>query len=156
MKIAGIPITQWLLKPTGGLTGPVTRWMQSLVDAVNVAAQQVAGVAGSAQAASVSATAFPASTDLPTGLYRVTYAMWLTQAATVSSSLAFTATWTNNGQTFTQSGAALTANTITSQQNGMFTFNIDASTSVLYQLAYASVGATEMQYSYDVRLEQLP
>jgi len=156
MKIAGIPITQWIEKTSGALTGPVTRWMQSLVDSVNSTTQQVATVSDSDQHATIAPTAFPASATLPGGLYRVTYAMWITTVGSVSSDLTFTVSWTNNLQTFSQSGALMNGNTLTTQQNGSFTFSIDASSSVTYGIVYNSNAANTMRFAYTTNLESVP
>jgi hypothetical protein len=156
MKLPGIPRTgKWVTKDDK-IEAETDRWLQAVVSSVDAASQQFSSATDSSVGATVAATAFPASTTLAAGMYRVTYAMWVTRAATVSSSLTFTAAWTNNLQSFTQSGSALTGNTLTTQQNGSFVFSIDSSSDVTYQITYASVGATTMTYAYDVRLESLP
>ncbi len=82
--------------------------------------------------------------------------MWITTVGSVSSDLTFTASWTNNLQTFSQSGAVMNGNLLTTQQNGSFTFSIDASSTVTYGIVYNSNAANTMHYSYQVNLEQLP
>ncbi len=156
MKLSGLPRTSPLVTKDSKVQEDWDQYLQSVVAAINATTQQFSTVSDSSLHATVPATAFPTAPNLSSGLYRVTYAMWVTQAATTSSSLTFTAAWTNNGQSFTQSGAALTTNSLTSQQNGQMTFQIDTGTQILYQLTYASVGGTVMKFQYRVNLEAVP
>ncbi len=155
-KIAGLPRTSKLVTKDAKIDEDWDQYLQRWLLALNSTTQQFAVATDTNAAATVATTDFPTTAELPGGLYQVTYALWLTQAATVSSSLTFTVTWTNNSQTLSQSGAALTSNTLTSQQNGVITFHIDPSTMVSYTLTYASNGGTPMHYSYDVRLSAVP
>lgn len=156
MKLPGLPRTSKLIGKDAKIDEDWDQYLQRWLQAINSTTQQFSSASDTSIATSVATTDFPSSDNLPGGLYQVTYAMWLTQAATVNSSLTFTVSWVNNTQTFSQSGAALTTNTVTSQQNGTLTFNIDPHTAVSYTVTYASAGATAMTYSFDARLSMLP
>jgi len=155
-KLPGVPRTGKMVTKEGRVDEDFDQWLQNLTRNINATTQQFSSASDTSRSTSVSTTDFPAPADLPSGLYKVTYAMWVTLADGVSSSLTFTASWTNNGQTFSQSGAAMTGNSLTTQQNGQFTFNIDNSTPITYALAYTSGGGgPKMMYSYDIRLSAL-
>ena len=106
------------------------------------------------QAASISTTPIPSQT-LAAGIYRVSVFAAITQAATVSSSLTVTITFTHNGLSKSLSGVALTGNTTTTVQSNTFLIHIDGSSPVSYATTYASAGATPMQYALDVILERV-
>ncbi len=131
------------------------RWLTSLVLAVNAVPQKIGGANLTAQAAAIVAVAIPAPT-LTAGLYRVTYTARITQAASVSSSLTVTIAWTDGAAAQSVSGAAMTGNTTATMQQDSFLIHVDQATTVTYATAYASVGATAMQYALYVRLESVP
>lgn len=125
------------------------RWFTSLLERVNLTPVRIGSAVVSDADAATTTTAVNIQ-PLEAGMYQVSYSLSLTQAATVSSSLTPTIGWTFNGQSFSQSGAAMTGNTLTTQQNGVFTVNCDASSSITYAVSYASVGATSAQYTFGV------
>lgn len=129
------------------------RWFGFLRDAVN--GRMALGSAElTAQDAAITATAV-ATPTLAAGLYRVAYAVRVTQAATTSSTVTVTVEWTDGGIAMSQSGAAVTGNTTATQQNGTLLVRIDAGTTIRYSTAYSSVGATSMQYALDVVAEKV-
>ena len=131
-----------------------SRWLTALVNAVNSTAQGVNRTALTAQgAATPTTTAFTSASD---AFYRLSYSLRITRPATVSSSATPTFSWTDGGVVQTQSGAALTGNTTTSQQSGQLLFGADAGTAITYAVAYASSGATSMQYGFRLSVEQMP
>ncbi len=155
MALAPVPFLNVLMEiKTRLIEKPWIEWLNSLRDAIAASNLTVGSVSLAAQDATVITTPFPAPT-LSGGLYRVTYAARVTQAAGVSSSLTVRIDWTN-GMAQSVSGAAMTGNTTTTTQSGVVAFTIDAGTPVSYTLVYASVGAPVMQYSFDARLEALP
>lgn len=105
----------------------------------------------SAQAASITATDFSGGT-LAAGLYLATYYARITQAATVSSSLEVAFGWTDGAVLQSFVGDAITGNTTATSQSGTVLLRTDAGEDVTYETTYASVGATEMEYSLDVVL----
>lgn len=144
---------------THAKTWIMTRLWQTLMDnlVANVSASAVIEGSDSltAQSATIPATAITA--PIVGGLYRVSYQLRVTQAATVSSSATVTVTWVSGGNTFSQSFAAVTGNSLTTQQSGSLPcIDVDAETEIEYAVTYVSVGATPMQFALDVILELLP
>lgn len=131
----------------------MVRWLSLLRNAVNVASQFVASVSLSSQSAAVATTDVA---TLPAGLYRVGYSLRITQAATTSSSAQPTLGWTSDSVSCSQAFAAVTGNTTASQSSDQVMVNVDASTPITYSIAYASVGATPMRFSFDLFVEDIP
>lgn len=108
------------------------------------------------QGASIAATPVPMP-DLTEGRYRISYAARISRAGSVSSSLTVTIGWTRAGLSLSQSGAAMTGNTTTTQQNGTLFVRADANAAITYATTYADGGgATSMQYELDVIVEKVP
>jgi hypothetical protein len=107
-----------------------------------------------AQEASIGATDFQNSV-LQDGVYRASYRVQVTRAATVSSSLIVTFKWTDGGVLQTADGDAVVGNTVTTGQSDSILMKVDAGTSVQYSIAYVSVGATTMTYSFTASLERI-
>lgn len=107
-----------------------------------------------AQAASIASTPFTIGT-IAAGLYRLSWAMRITTAATVSSSLAIGFSWTETAVSLTHTDAAITGNTTTTIQSGMVMIRSDANAPIQYIFTYASVGATPMQFRADLLVERL-
>ncbi len=160
MALSNVPFRTPIL---AGLVNLVTRewvrYLQSAIDVLNKAARQIALASKAAQGASLSATTLDTGTLEP-GVYRVSYSARVTTAATTSSSLTVTITWTDGNVTQTQAGAAMTGNTTATQQNGTFLIhngqNTLASNSVVkYATTYASSGGTSMVYALYVLVEKI-
>jgi hypothetical protein len=131
------------------------RWLQSLKAAVDSAAQQT----GVALGLTTQSASLPATTVLDvvsSGLYRVNYYTRITQAATTSSSVTVTIRWTDGGVACLFTNAAITGNTTGSNQQSDRLLHADQGTVVTIETAYASVGATPMQYRIDARVERMP
>lgn len=155
MPLAPVPFNSVLMSlKTRLMEFSWVRWLESLVTAVNATGQTLGTETLTAQTASVTTTAFQAPV-LVAGLYRVSYYQRVTTAATSSSSLTTTISWTDGGVSCSQSGAAMTGNTTATTQNGTLVISVDAGTSVTYALAYATSGATAMAFSWSGRLEVL-
>jgi hypothetical protein len=132
------------------------KYFQSQSDLASQApAVQSNPVSVSTQAASIAATPIPSGT-LRAGNYRVSYYARVTRAATVSSTLTVTISWTDGGASCSFSGAAMTGNTTTTVQSGSVFLASDASAPILYSTVYGSVGGTTMQYKLIVALELIP
>jgi len=161
MKVSPAPIRDIAVDvpKNVGLTGLMTavwlNWVTHLWQSLGRVSARVGGVSLETQGAAIATTAI-ATTALSTGLYRVTYSVRVTRAATTSSSLTVTIGWTAGGIACSQAGAAVVGNTTASQQNGTFVVRADVATTITYALAYASVGGTSMQYRVDVVVEELP
>lgn len=129
-------------------------WFTSLTIRVDSNPQSFSPVTLPAQGAAIGTTPLPVVTNA--GLYRITYYARITTAATTSSSLTITLGWTDGGNSCSLSGAAMTGNTVTTVQTGTAMVRSDQAGALTYATAYASVGATSMQYSLDITVEQMP
>lgn len=138
----------------GYMTESWVRWFDQLGLVLEGASVRVASVELSAQQAGVPATNF-VGTTLSAGLYRATYYVRVTQPATVASSVQVTLDWTEGGVTPNFTGALVNGNTTTSFDSATQTFLVGAGQPVRYTLAYASVGATPMQYLFQLVLEEV-
>ena len=160
MALAEVPFRSMLLTDVRNLiTREWVRYLQSVVDVVNLSARRLATVTKTAQTASLTATALDTGTLNP-GVYRVGYTARITTAASTSSSLTVTLAWTDGSVGQSQSGAAMTGNSTTTQQNGTFLVHNGTNASsandvIKYATAYASSGGTTMQYSLFVLVEQI-
>lgn len=139
----------------GTITLPWIQYFQNQTDTFSQAPTKVTTpVSLEAQSAAIGNTAIPTD-SLASGLYRVSYSARVTQAATTSSSLTVTITWTAGGITQSQSGAAMTGNTTATFQSGTYLIDIDAASPVSYSTSYASNAAAEMEYTLSVVLEEI-
>lgn len=89
------------------------------------------------------------------GVYRISWFLRITTAATTSSSVTFSVQSTDGGVAISQSGAAVTGNTTSTIQSGSFLMRADAGTAITYDVAYASNAANEAEYEIDIRIEAL-
>lgn len=127
------------------------RFFRSLIDV-----PQWLGIEDRAdQAAAIAATPIVVVGRLQSGIYRISYYTRITQAATTSSSLTIVFNWTDGGVAQQVVGAALVGNTTTTLQQDRLMVRVDRNTSITYETAYASVGATPMQYRLHIALERL-
>lgn len=149
------PVLEGRTALTAVLHREMVRFFDTLRQWLSQTGQQVGAVALEAQGAAVVTTVVPAST-LDGALYRASYSLRITQAATTSSSAAVTFGWVSSGIPCSQAFVAVTGNTTASQSSDIITIDVDSATSVTYAVAYTSVGATSMTYAVDVRLERLP
>ena len=120
---------------------------------IEASADTVVDARLSAQAASIGAT--PLSIGTSAGLFRVSVMANITRAATVSSSLAVTIAWTQDGVAKSKAYPAITGNTTATYLAESAPVRIDPNTSLTYATTYASVGATTMQYSLEVAVERV-
>lgn len=141
--------------PQEGLcTQPWVEYFNSLVLTQSASPVRIDSVSLSAQGASIAATDM-ASVPLAAGIYRVSYYVRITQAATTSSSLTVTLDWTDGGVSPSFSGAAITGNTTTTFQSETQLIAIDSVSPVRYSTTYASVGGTPMLYKLEITLEKV-
>ncbi len=167
-SISPIPTrTDFLLRDAqGGLTGKVSwpwlKWLQQALSSRVVAEAEV--IAHAAAIAATTLLAVPIS-----GLYRVSFAAKVTQAATTSCVLGgtngFQIVYTDKddsvvvttpaGIPFGSTAALLAVNTAQNQQSGEVLVWAKVSTDLQYLFDYTSVGATPMQYSLHIKVERL-
>lgn len=138
----------------GYLTDPWVEWLNLLSAQVSASAFVKNSVSLTSQGASIGGTDFSGGT-VSAGLYRLTYYVRVTRAATTSSSIQVSFTWTDDGVALSFGGTILAGNTTTTGTSQSITVEIDASSPLLYSTTYASVGGTSMLYKLDVILEQL-
>ncbi len=150
-KLPAIPFQDQLAGP-GGMVAPIwNRYLTVLVQRVLATEWIVASTVQSAQGAAIAATDLGPA--LPEGLYAVKWYGRVTQAASSSSSLQVTVTWTDGGVAQSVSGASLTGNTTsTAESVSLPLFHADAGAQVKYAAAYSSSGATSMQFGLTVVL----
>ncbi len=118
---------------------------------------------GTSTAAAVDLTAQGASigtTAIVTGalakLYRISYYLEVTQAATTSSSITVTFTWIDRaGATQTFTTPAITKNQVGYFISDVIVAQSQAAQNISYSTTYASSGGTSMQYSLQINVEKL-
>jgi hypothetical protein len=155
LRLPGLPRDPIALPKSGLLPQIWVSWLQALVQQVDAAAFRVQTVTLTAQGAAITTTSVPIA-SLPAGLYRITYAIRITQAATTSSSVTLTVGWPDGGVACSQAGAAITGNTTATVQSGTLLIRSDNDGPITYAVAYASVGATAAQFSLDLTVEAVP
>ena len=131
-------------------------WLQSLLDAVNGATFRLKTVTLTAQGAAIAYTAIPLSASLSAGLYRVSYIVKVTRAATTNSSVTPGIRFTRGGVVCALDGTAVTGNTTASVGTGSFQIRIDEDTAIDHRAQYSSVGATSMLFEIDWVAELVP
>lgn len=141
--------------PQEGLCTDVwIKYLQNREDAISAAPQRNASTSALTQSASIGSTSIPSGT-LNAGLYRATFYGTVKTAATVSSSLSVTFSWTYLGQAKSITSTPYTGNNITEATTGAAMFYADAGSPITYATTYATVGATSMVYDIYVVLEKV-
>lgn len=149
-----IPVADSVSVKEGKLGNTFVLWLQRLVNLVMRAPSRMdPKVELETQGASIAATSLAAVTV--NGLYRFTYYVRVTRAASTSSSILVTIAWTDGGVNLTAASAALTGNATTTYGTGTYTAQVTAGTTPTYATTYATSGATSMQYRLSVTMEQL-
>jgi hypothetical protein len=152
---APLPIRDPVVDPQRLITTPWIYALSAVQQQIDTSPSRLSGVSLQTQGASIGTTAFPTGT-LGAGLYRVQPYARITRAATTSSSLTVTVSFTESTLTLSTSWPALTGNTTGTILAGEpRLIRIDASTPVSYATTYASVGGTSMQYRLDLILERI-
>ena len=96
------------------------------------------------------------ATPSPADLYELKYYAVVTQAATTSSSLNISVTYTDadTGVVNILTATAQTGNTVGAIVEGVFVLNVQNVSNVTVSVAYTSAGTTPMQYAAHFRLVQ--
>lgn len=156
MAVADFPPIPYYAPPLEGDEKPLSRdwylWLFALVALVQASARVVVATSLTGLSALIPATALNVTVA---GVYRVSWTLRVTQAATVSSSLTVTIGYTDAGVVLSVAGAAVTGNTVTTVQSGSVLLRSDAASPVTFAVAYGSVGATPLLYKIDVTCEQV-
>jgi hypothetical protein len=130
-------------------------WFQNLFDTVNAQPERLQQVTLTEQSASIATTAIPLQ-KFPQGLYRVTWYVRITRAATISSDLTIRIRFLDGTVALFTEAALGAANTVTTWHSGTVVIQSDLDGPISYETVYSSAGATSMQYSIRVTLERLP
>lgn len=130
------------------------RWLSGLTAVVNQKPSREASRKLTAQGAAIATTSLPIGSVTP-GVWGIYTTIRVTRAATTSSAVQLTITWTEGGVTQTQVGTNLTGNATTTREGLLFIVRPDNATVISYSITYASAGATSMQYSADFVAVQL-
>lgn len=162
---AGPPISQVIARPRRGdpLASKVPalyvdeRWVKYFGEesrAVEDRPERAVAVRLSAQAADIAVTALGIGTVEP-GVWRISYTLRVTRAATTSSEVQLTIAWTEGGVAQSQASTNLTGNLTTTREGGTFILRVDSATNLTYAVEYDSVGAVGMLFSLDLIAERL-
>ena len=144
----------------GLIAQPWVRWFTGLGEDQDASQTRIGSVALTGQSATLATTAIDAE-SLSAGLYTVQYYARITTAATTSSSLTVTLSWTDGGVACSRvydstriPAADIAGNTTSTTQTASVLVRADATTPISYSTTYASVGATAMQYSLYIVLQR--
>lgn len=129
----------------GYVTDPWIKSLTSLTQTIASSPTTVASVSADAQAASISATPFDIGVT-QAGFYTIKIYATITQAATTSSSLTVTITFTDGALTKQWTTPAITANTTGTVLTATPFIRTDQAAPIQYATTYASVGGTAMNY----------
>lgn len=160
LNFSGPPLRDTMVEPTGNARADYVRkpwflWFNNVFAVLGVSVLVGASSALSGQHASVVASPFETSRPLVDGFYRVTYALRISQAASLTSSATVTIGWTTGGIACSQAFPAVTGNATNDVQGNVVPMRVDANTSVTCSVAYASTGGTPMKFDFDAVLEVL-
>lgn len=155
---------------TASLSGKLTTY-NAVATVGNGVGSIVATIDATAQAAAIATATLYAVPAAGVGLYRISWYAKITRNATTSSQMgALTISWTDatdsTAAAFTVTALASTGGTSTSNVSNVtgssgamigvpVTVWAKASTNIQYAMAYASVGATTMQYELHIKVEWL-
>lgn len=154
--LAAPPTTTPLVSSTRYIDGFWADWLiRSLVNGVQNAPQSVTpGPELVNQSASVGVTPFNLG-SIVAGRYRMSWTARVTTAASVSSSLTVTVSYTRKGVSCTQTSGAMTSNATGQPASGVFLINSDGGSPISYSTTYASTGAPVMVYELDATIESV-
>lgn len=157
--LAAPPLTSAIVDrdQQGQITGLMTRvfnqWLLALKRLVEAAPSVVAIVAKITPALQAAIPTTSAYLTPQAGVYRISYVLRVTQAATTSSSVAVTFGWIRGGLPQSLAIAAIVNGGPTSLALGEVPLRADKGVDLTYTTAYASVGGIPMQYELDLIVE---
>lgn len=151
-----LPITTPLVEPDAKNQLLINfLWLQAFTTRDQQLAQTTQTVTDTTVAGTAAIGATALDVGVNGGLWRVNVIARITTPATTSSSLTPTFRWTTSGVALSRTMTAITGNTTSTYSVDTFPVRLDANTSLTYETAYASVGATAMQYSLEMAVERL-
>ena len=148
-----IPQSDPLIDPSGRMGERWYRWLSLVVTRLLSAVLTVASTHRTGLSASISATTIYTPTQPAT--FEVSWAARVSTAASTSSSIAVTVSWTQGGIACSKAFSAQTGNTTATVDGSAIPIRPDSGQPVQYATTYASVGATAMVYALDVVVRQL-
>lgn len=155
LRLPGLPRDPIADKTTGLVSWVWKSWLQALAQQTDAAPFRLQTVSLDGQGAAIATTSVPIA-SLALGLYRITYALRITRAASSSSSATVTIGWIAGTVACSQAFAAVTGNTTDTVQSGSLLVRGDANAPITYAVAYASSGGTSMLFSIDLVVEAIP
>lgn len=129
------------------------RWLSGLRQEVDTRPKRHVHERLTAQSADIATTPL----DIPTvyaGMWRISVSVRVTRAASTSSEIQITISWTEGGVAQSEPTANLTGNLTSTREGRTLVIRADGSTPISYAAAYTSVGATAMQFSLDIVAEE--
>lgn len=154
-RVPPYPRTDAIANERGKLSQPYQDWLdQGLIPRLNMMPVLTGRLIADGTAA-FGATPL-AEFDNAGGHYEISYALRVLTAATTSSGVSLTISWTENGLARSKTTANLVANTTAQNDTGAFIIQTDPNTPVTASVAYVSVGATPMRYRASVYAKRLP
>lgn len=138
----------------GVLTNDGVDYLLSLGNDVNQTTRRLTSVNLVLQQAAIGTTPIPLGA-LAGGLYRVTFYLRITQPGTVSSSAQVTLGWTDGGVVMSKTFANVNGNLTTSFDTDTILVENDQALALTYAIAYASAGATPMQFKLRIVIESV-
>jgi hypothetical protein len=129
------------------------RWLSTVIARILQAPTVIASTHLVARTAALA----PLTLLTPTqpGLYRVSWALQVTTAATTSSSVAVVVRWTANGVLQTETFPAVTGNTTGTHAVGSVVIYPTASLPITIATTYSSTGPIPLAYALDAVVEAL-
>lgn len=148
------PTRSPLLEPDGSLNTDWLNWFFSLAGRVDASPQALSPIHLVNQQAAIVARPFTLGV-VGAAVYRVTWYVRVTQAASVSSALQVRVDFTDGGVPCFNQGDPVVGNTTASGESNECYVRADAVTAVTFSMSYASVGGVPMQFRLDMAIEKI-
>lgn len=134
------------------LSRAANNYLLAVTTRVQDSSTLIGSIALTSQSASIATTALSLGT-VAAGYYRVSWFTRVTSPAGVSSSLTVTISGTDAGQSYSQSGPAMTGNTTATVQSGFVLVKADQASAISYSTAYLSNPVAAMVYKLTILVE---
>lgn len=149
------PFMDGVIGKIGGLLSETWQfWIERVTASLHAVPSVLNTIVLDEQEADIPATDI-AEMVLPEGVYRVSYFIHIHRPASANSSLVVTIAWTDNDGAHTMVGDTIVGNSLVTSQTGTTVLYSAKAQPVTYEIAYNSVGAVTMQYTFIVFIEQI-
>lgn len=157
MNIEQPPVNTPLVTKSGKMESHWQTWTLLVLLQRLIASVFVQTVAEPSSAAPLHALVAPTAlvASAAAGLYRISWHIRIAVADGVNSSVTLSILSTEGGSAITQSGAAVTGDTLQTVQSGSVLVTPDAQLPISYSVAYASNTPAKMGYNLIMSVEQL-